>query len=158
MYFEKLSSLWRSRTASPSPLIPSLVLRFYPSSTTRSSTPTPRHFILGDTQKNVNNRLIRRVWSISMSVHPLNILLLGMEGTHGKSWWSLEDCLIMFTYTLDSPGRFFATNEIKSMLIHIMTNYDIKFENDTGRPQNAHIFIQAYPSGTAKILFRKRQT
>ena len=43
------------------------------------------------------------------------------------------------------------------MLIHIIMNYDIKFENDAARPENAHIFIQAYPSGTAKVLFRKRQ-
>ncbi|KAK7681998.1 hypothetical protein QCA50_014962 [Cerrena zonata] len=55
------------------------------------------------------------------------------------------------------PGRFFAANEIKSMLIHLIMNYDMKFENDAGRPQNAHIFMQTYPSSTAEVLFRKRQ-
>ena len=43
------------------------------------------------------------------------------------------------------------------MLIHIIMNYDIKFRDGERRPQNTHTFIQAYPSSTAEVLFRKRR-
>lgn len=55
-------------------------------------------------------------------------------------------------YISTSPGRFLAANELKSMLIYLIVNYDMKSENDAGCPQNTHILMRAYPS---KVLFGK---
>lgn len=91
-----------------------------------------------------------------MSVHHLIILPLDTASTHGKFHYSYSYYEI--TCTFNSPGRFFAANEIKGMFIHIIMNYDIMFESDTGRPQNTHNFIQASPYEDIQMLFRKHQT
>ncbi|KAF8844183.1 cytochrome P450 [Paxillus ammoniavirescens] len=54
------------------------------------------------------------------------------------------------------PGRFFAANELKSMLAHIVLSYDIKLEDNAIRPRSLHFAstIAAHP--TAKVMFRKR--
>ncbi|TDL22833.1 cytochrome P450 [Rickenella mellea] len=55
------------------------------------------------------------------------------------------------------PGRFFAANELKAMMAHIVLNYDVKMEPDGVRPQDIHFTLHCAPNLTAKILFRKRQ-
>jgi len=56
------------------------------------------------------------------------------------------------------PGRFFAANEIKLMLAHVVLNYDIKFENGgVVRPLNKHFKASSIPDPTIKLLFRKRK-
>ncbi|TDL22831.1 cytochrome P450 [Rickenella mellea] len=55
------------------------------------------------------------------------------------------------------PGRFFAANELKAMMAHIVLNYDVKMEVDGVRPQDMHFTFNCVPNPTAKILFRKRQ-
>ncbi|KIJ05676.1 hypothetical protein PAXINDRAFT_21085 [Paxillus involutus ATCC 200175] len=54
------------------------------------------------------------------------------------------------------PGRFFAANELKTMLAHVLLTYDIKLEDNATRPRSWHIggTIAAHP--TAKVMFRKR--
>ncbi|KAF9225192.1 cytochrome P450 [Gyrodon lividus] len=54
------------------------------------------------------------------------------------------------------PGRFFAANELKTMLAHAVVSYDIKLEDNATRPQSLYIAnaIAAHP--TAKVMFRKR--
>ncbi|KAF9223296.1 cytochrome P450 [Gyrodon lividus] len=54
------------------------------------------------------------------------------------------------------PGRFFAANELKTMLAHIVVSYDIKLEGNATRPQSLYISsaIAAHP--TAKVMFRRR--
>jgi len=54
------------------------------------------------------------------------------------------------------PGRFFAAAELKTMIAHVLLNYDIKMANDAGRPANIHIASEMMPDPTAEILFRKR--
>ncbi|KAK7060436.1 hypothetical protein VNI00_001201 [Paramarasmius palmivorus] len=53
------------------------------------------------------------------------------------------------------PGRFFAAYELKAMLAHIVTTYDIKFEDGQRKPANVYIGSACLP-GDAKILFRAR--
>ncbi|KAF9233509.1 cytochrome P450 [Melanogaster broomeanus] len=54
------------------------------------------------------------------------------------------------------PGRFFAANELKTMLAHIVVSYDIKLESGATLPQSLRVgaAIAAHPS--AKVMFRKR--
>ncbi|KIJ13791.1 hypothetical protein PAXINDRAFT_80408 [Paxillus involutus ATCC 200175] len=54
------------------------------------------------------------------------------------------------------PGRFFAGNELQSMLAHVVLSYDIKLEDNATRPRSLHIggTISAHP--TARVMFRKR--
>ena len=56
------------------------------------------------------------------------------------------------------PGRFFAANELKLMLAHVVLNYDIKFENGgVVRPLNKCFKESTIPDPTIKLLFRKRK-
>ena len=53
------------------------------------------------------------------------------------------------------PGRFFASQEMKLMLAHIVMNYDVKI--DGPRPKNIEIKGAAFPDAKAKLLVRLRQ-
>ncbi|KAF9237105.1 cytochrome P450 [Melanogaster broomeanus] len=53
------------------------------------------------------------------------------------------------------PGRFFAANELKSMLAHVVMRYDIKLE-DGIRPQSLRIGAVIAANPRTKVLFRKR--
>jgi hypothetical protein len=55
-----------------------------------------------------------------------------------------------------SPGRFFAVNELKALLIHVLLNYDVKLETDGVRPPDRWLGMVAIPHPTAAVLFRKR--
>ena len=55
-----------------------------------------------------------------------------------------------------SPGRFFATNEVKAMLAYVLLNYDIKMPNDGGRPSELWFGVSSIPDPTAQLMFRKR--
>ena len=75
-----------------------------------------------------------------------------MRGTHISSWsLAKADCHICC-----SPGRFFAANELKAMLAHILLNYDVKMANGGGRPENMRIGQSSLPNTKAEVLFRKR--
>ncbi|KAF9244074.1 cytochrome P450 [Melanogaster broomeanus] len=54
------------------------------------------------------------------------------------------------------PGRYFAANELKSMLAHVVTSYDIKLENSAKPPQNLRVGIAIAANVSAKVMFRKR--
>ncbi|KAI9465947.1 cytochrome P450 [Lactarius psammicola] len=54
------------------------------------------------------------------------------------------------------PGRFFAVNEIKTLLAHIVVTYDIKFEEGKQAPRSLHIGVMRIP-GNANAMFKKRQ-
>lgn len=58
----------------------------------------------------------------------------------------------------NSPGRFFAVTELKTMVAHIVTNYDIKLEKDHEYPQKVFLEQQSFPNMQAKIMFRKRSS
>ncbi|KAI0245471.1 cytochrome P450 [Lactifluus subvellereus] len=54
------------------------------------------------------------------------------------------------------PGRFFAVNEVKALLAHVIVTYDVKFEEGKGAPREIRIGSTRYPRST-NVLFRKRQ-
>ena len=56
-----------------------------------------------------------------------------------------------------SPGRFFAANEIKSMLAYIIMRYDVKFAEEGVRPPNHDVFLNTFPSPGVEVLFRDRR-
>lgn len=55
------------------------------------------------------------------------------------------------------PGRFLASNEIKTMLAHILTEYDFKLIPGQARPQNQFINEYIFPDPNGQLLFRERQ-
>ncbi|KAF8623267.1 hypothetical protein AX15_006434 [Amanita polypyramis BW_CC] len=55
-----------------------------------------------------------------------------------------------------SPGRFFAANEVKTAIAHILLNYDVKLANDGGRPRTLWLGRAPLPDPTAEVLFQKR--
>ncbi|KAF8488648.1 cytochrome P450 [Russula emetica] len=54
------------------------------------------------------------------------------------------------------PGRFFAVYEVKALLAHIVTTYDIKFAEGNGVPRELYLSGLRYP-GKADVMFRTRQ-
>jgi len=54
------------------------------------------------------------------------------------------------------PGRFFAANELKAMLAHVLLTYDVKTEVEGQRPSDMWFSAHCLPNQTAKILFKKR--
>ena len=57
----------------------------------------------------------------------------------------------------DSPGRFFAANEMKAILAYIVLNYDLKIDGDGKRPANIYYANEIIPAVDGMVLFRKRQ-
>ena len=56
-----------------------------------------------------------------------------------------------------SPGRFFAANELKTMMAYLVLNYDVKFAEEGKRPANIRFGPADLPSHSAQVLFRKRR-
>jgi len=57
---------------------------------------------------------------------------------------------------VNSPGRFFAVNEIKTLLAHIVATYDIKIEEGKAVPRDLFLSEVRLP-GNANVMFRARQ-
>lgn len=69
---------------------------------------------------------------------------------------SLESRLA-FTYFLHrSPGRFFAAYVLKTILAHVVLNYDIKFKEGHDFPLDRFVGTTCAP-GQADLLSRKRR-
>ncbi|KAI6042748.1 cytochrome P450 [Pisolithus marmoratus] len=54
------------------------------------------------------------------------------------------------------PGRFLAANELKIMLAHILTSYDVKFEDRVSRPTSIHWDLNIIADPTVRVMFRRR--
>ncbi|KAF9068182.1 cytochrome P450 [Rhodocollybia butyracea] len=54
------------------------------------------------------------------------------------------------------PGRFFAVNEIKALIAHVLLTYDVKFEDDKGVPPPVWNGAAYSPNRSAEVMFRKR--
>ncbi|ESK83523.1 cytochrome p450 [Moniliophthora roreri MCA 2997] len=54
------------------------------------------------------------------------------------------------------PGRFFAVNELKAMLAHVLMKYDVKFKDDAGFPPSMVFAGSISPNQAAKVMFRRR--
>ena len=62
------------------------------------------------------------------------------------------------------PGRFFASNEIKVVLIELLQNWDMRFKGDVQRlggvdkrPENKYFGMSILPNESAQIEFRRRR-
>jgi hypothetical protein len=55
-----------------------------------------------------------------------------------------------------SPGRFFASAEMKALLAYILVTYDFKLEEGKKVPRDFNLVTARIP-GNADVLFRKRQ-
>ena len=80
---------------------------------------------------------------------------------HGKHAWYVPVLRIASgrdtsLTDISSPARVFATVELKSMLAHIVMNYDVKLEDDKPEPQMQFIGTLILPDTSAKVMFRKR--
>jgi cytochrome P450 len=53
------------------------------------------------------------------------------------------------------PGRYFASAEIKLILAHIVTTYDVKLVED--RPADLSLMGSLQPNPATKVYFRRRQ-
>jgi hypothetical protein len=80
-------------------------------------------------------------------------------GTGRHAWFVSVDLVRAFVYNtlFGSPGRFFAATEIKTMVAHVLMNYDVKFKNEGVRPENEWFGSSCAPNRSAEVLFRKRQ-
>ncbi|KAG5651807.1 hypothetical protein H0H81_007330 [Sphagnurus paluster] len=56
------------------------------------------------------------------------------------------------------PGRFFAVNEIKALMVHVLLNYDVSFETNRGRPEDTWFGTLSAPDPSISVMFRKRRT
>ncbi|KAI6116528.1 cytochrome P450 [Pisolithus croceorrhizus] len=54
------------------------------------------------------------------------------------------------------PGRFLASNELKTMLAHILMSYDVKFEDRVSRPTSVHWDLNVIADPGVRVMFRKR--
>ncbi|KAA8643984.1 hypothetical protein EYZ11_011364 [Aspergillus tanneri] len=54
------------------------------------------------------------------------------------------------------PGRFFASNEIKLILCHMLLAYDFRFPQGQAHPANLSYEEAQYPDPTATVLMRQR--
>ncbi|KIP04651.1 hypothetical protein PHLGIDRAFT_109308 [Phlebiopsis gigantea 11061_1 CR5-6] len=55
------------------------------------------------------------------------------------------------------PGRFFAANELKSMMAHMVLTYDVSCEEPGKMPQSVRYSTTVSPNRKAKVLFRRRR-
>ncbi|KAM6493914.1 Cytochrome P450 [Amanita muscaria] len=79
----------------------------------------------------------------------------GMENRHQVI--SLDLNYILFGHGRHAcPGRFFAANELKVMLAHVLLNYDVQMASGGGRPANRVFGQKTMPDPTAQVMFRKR--
>src|SRR6266571_3346673 len=89
-------------------------------------------------------------------LRPRNTSLSDMGDTDGVYFFSAS--LFASThrghsYFSISPGRFFAVNEVKALLAHVVVTYDIKFEEGKQAPRSRIINSMRVP-GKANAMFR----
>lgn len=81
---------------------------------------------------------------------------------HGRSaWYATLNVPAFWLLTHrernPSPGRFFAVNEAKAVMAHILLNYDIKFpEGVTSHPAGKWFSASYTPHPSVQLLVRKR--
>ncbi|KAE8375461.1 cytochrome P450 [Aspergillus bertholletiae] len=55
------------------------------------------------------------------------------------------------------PGRFFASNEIKIIMAHLLTEFEFKYPPGASRPRNLTADENLYPDPSARLLMRRRK-
>lgn len=80
----------------------------------------------------------------------------GHENKHQLVMTSKEH--IGFGYGVHAcPGRFFASNEIKILLVHLLMKYDFKFEEEQTRPKSLELGTEIVCNPSVKVLFKARE-
>ncbi len=77
--------------------------------------------------------------------------------SHLHQFSTTQDRILNFGHGTNScPGRFFASLEIKIILVRLIMDYEYKFPDGKGRPENlkAHEFI--FPNPDGELLLRAR--
>ena len=54
------------------------------------------------------------------------------------------------------PGRFFAVNEMKAVMCHLVLNYDLRAEVEGVKPDNLLQGMTVVPNPFAKVLLKRR--
>ena len=83
--------------------------------------------------------------------------LLGMVNMLGTRCLFIRNALFLVEPFSYSPGRFFAVNELKTMMVHILLNYEVKFEDESHCPDNLWHATSITPNPNVNLLFRKRR-
>jgi hypothetical protein len=92
---------------------------------------------------------------IRQAPRPSHTCLLDTDDSHGKHF-GLRFLISHLTPTHNSPGRFFATLEMKVLLAHVVITYDLKLEEGKKVPRTVCIATSRIIRN-ADVLFRKRQ-
>lgn len=71
----------------------------------------------------------------------------------------VADAIVIFEELtlIASPGRFFASTELKSLLANFVYTYDMKMEKEGVVPPPTWFMTSIVPNQTAEVMFRKRQ-
>jgi ent-kaurene oxidase len=80
--------------------------------------------------------------------------------THSVAYSAAHPASMAFGYGRHAcPGRFFASAEIKAIMVYLLRNYDFKFPADrTERPPSLVFETQNLPNPDGRILFKRRRT
>jgi ent-kaurene oxidase len=68
-----------------------------------------------------------------------------------------DDCINFGAGSHACPGRFFASNEIKLIVAELLMNYDMRFAEGQGRPENMVHDFSIIPNFGAEFFMRKKQ-
>ena len=84
---------------------------------------------------------------------------------HGHDAWCVTFVLVVSRSRGDvavelresgsSPGRFFASNELKAILAQIILNYDVKLGGDGSHAPDVYVSLNIIPALRGCILFKK---
>ena len=78
---------------------------------------------------------------------------------HLHQFSTTQERVLNFGHGTNScPGRFFASLEIKIILVRLIMDYDWVLPEGHSRPQNLHAHEFIFPNPEVKILVRKRST
>ncbi|KAJ7100090.1 cytochrome P450 [Mycena belliarum] len=79
------------------------------------------------------------------------------EGTKHQMVTPAPDFLVFGLGRHACPGRFFAVNEQKLIMAHVLVTYDIQLK-DGVRPPDEWVALLGAANSTAEVMFRKRST
>lgn len=80
------------------------------------------------------------------------------ENAQKFSFAMTDPCNMAFGYgKYACPGRFYASNEMKLVLAHLLLHYDVKLPDGHGRPRNFTIDSDMFPDPRARLLIKSRE-
>jgi cytochrome P450 len=83
--------------------------------------------------------------------------MMSEEASNREQFTSLSDTNINFGAGKHAcPGRFFASNVIKTVLAYYLINYDLRLKPGTDRPVPMALVMTKAPNPSTEIEFRRR--